>query len=205
MMVCMPRLRRATSSAWLLCAALPLVLPACTDGSSGDGDTGSMVSSTDDTSASESTGASAGTIALGSGQEEFHPLEEGGDLEVVFGSQGSAMFPIIIRGSEFPLPEDTTDWMHEEAPTIELWLDIEGHNDGFGGHFKRIDNYPLGFESVGDGTYDSTFVAVLLPDDKQPEDLEGLPATLWVELTPFESAPINAEVNLTVALGDLPG
>ncbi|MEM6992568.1 MAG: hypothetical protein AAF721_18795, partial [Myxococcota bacterium] len=94
---------------------------------------------------------------------------------------------------------------HEAAPIVELWLDIEGHNDGFGGHFKRIANYPLGFSEMDDGSYQSTYIAIILPDGKDPVELDGLPATLSVAMEPLDSAPITVELDLTVSLGEIPG
>ncbi|MEM6997195.1 MAG: hypothetical protein AAF721_42210, partial [Myxococcota bacterium] len=61
-------------------------------------------------------GEPSGWMEIGWGQDEFQPLEDGGEFEIVWGTQGSAMFPIIVRGGDFPLPPMPDDWQHEAAP-----------------------------------------------------------------------------------------
>lgn len=184
--------------------------PVIDDDGNDDTNDDSDHDSDDDVDSEESadtseTGQSDAWFEIGWGQTEFTPLTDGDTFEIVFGTQGSAMFPIILRGGDFVLPPDPADWQHEDAPTIELWLDIDGHNDGFGGHFKRIANYPLGFNVLDDGTYESTYIAIILPDDKDPEDLAGLAGTLFVEMDTSEDAPVSVQLDVTVELGDAPG
>ena len=156
-------------------------------------------------SASESgTPADPGWFDVGWGIESFTPIVEGDEFTIVTGSQGASMFPMPIRGGEFVLPEDPSDYLDERAPMMDLELDIEGHNDGFGGHFKRIANYPLVFEILPDGTYEFLYVAIILPDGQDAFELEGLPAHLRVQIRPYESDPIVRELDLVVAVEPAP-
>lgn len=151
------------------------------------------------TSSGSTTGADVvGTFEVGWGDTEFHPLVEGGRLEVVWGGQGAAMFPLPLRGSEFVLPDPPDDFTSEKAPLFDLEIDIEGHNDDVGGHFKRLANYPITFSVLPDGTYEFVYVAVLLPDEVDPTTLDGLPAHLWARLRPYGSAPLEVELDLVV-------
>jgi hypothetical protein len=195
-------------------AAIGLFATACEPKDPGDDvgeETGadtetSTMPSSQSQSASESdamteTGDPAsGWFEVGWGIDSFAPIEAGDEFPIVYGNQGSAMFPMPIRAGEFVLPDDPSDYLDPRAPKMNLELDIEGHNDGFGGHFKRIANYPLVFEILPDGTYEFLYVAIILPDEKVPEDLVGLPAHLRVEIQPYESEPIVRELDLVVAL-----
>ena len=198
----------ASTLACLLGAAL-LCAPGCSkDGEGMDtaNDDADDDDDDDDDDATADTGtAGEGWIDIGYGQVEYSELSDGDTFEIVWGTQGSAMFPIMLRGGDFELPPDPGDWQHEAAPIVELWMDVEGHNDGFGGHFKRIANYPVGFEVLEDGTFQSTYIAIILPDDKTPEELDGLPATLWLELDPLDQDPIEVQLDLVVSMGEPPG
>jgi len=143
-----------------------------------------------------------GWFDVGWGDLQWHPLEDGGTLKVVWGGQGAAMFPLPIRGAEFVLPDPPDDYTSELAPILDLQLDIEGHNDGVGGHFKRIANYPITFAVLPDGSYEYIYLAVLLPDEIDPAILDGLPAHLSVQLRPYGSAPLVIERDLVVADAD---
>lgn len=200
-----------TSRGWLLAAVLPASLAVfasgCDDGgSTADEDTGSMTSSPgdddgQDTDPPDDTGTpSAGWFEVGWGVDSFAPLSDGDDFTIVWGTQGAAMFPMPVRGGDFVLPDDPGDYNDPKAPLMDLELDIEGHNDGFGGHFKRIANYPLVFEVQEDGSYEFLYVAIILPDDKDPMELDGLPAHLHVTLRPYEADPIELDLDLVVAL-----
>ncbi len=145
-----------------------------------------------------------GWFDVGWGDTQWHPLEEGGILKVVWGGQGAAMFPLPLRGAEFVLPDPPDDYTSELVPLLDLQLDIEGHNDGTGGHFKRIANYPITFSVMPDGSYEYIYLAVLLPDAIDPAILDGLPARLSVQLRPHGSAPLVLERNLVVADADPP-
>lgn len=151
-------------------------------------------------SAGETEDPSTGWFEIGWGVDSFTPVVDGGEFMVVWGTQGSAMFPMPIRAGEFVLPDDPGDYTDPKAPLMDLELDIEGHNDGIGGHFKRIANYPLVFDILGDGTYEFLYVAIILPDDADPLELEGLPAHLHVQIRPYEAAPIERDFDLVVAV-----
>jgi len=162
-------------------------------------------SSTDtgtDTTASETGLLEVGWFELGWGAESFAPLPDGSDLTIVYGCQGAAMFPLPVHGGEFTLPADPTDYSDPDAPLLDIDLDIEGHNDGVGGRFKHIANYPIGFDILPDGTYEFVYVAVIVPDGKDPLELVGLPAHLWARMRPSDSAPLELELDLVVALDE---
>jgi hypothetical protein len=178
-----------------------LALGGCRGVTNAEDDGSSEASSADPTSAeSGSTGEPVvGWFELGFGETEFTPLADGGTLQVVWGGQGAAMFPLPLRGAEFTLPDPPSDYTSELAPLFDLEIDIEGYNDGIGGHFKRLANYPITFEIQPDGTYEYLYVAVLLPDEIDPTVLDGLPAHLWARLRPYDSAHFEIEMDLVVA------
>lgn len=175
----------------------------------------------DDTSASASTTTSQPTTAgtadtadteapvgwfqVGWGQEGFVPLADGDAFPIVLGGQGAQMFPMPFQGGEWFLPENPTSWMNEDGPLVDMEMDIEGWNDGPGGHFKRIANYTLDWTVLPDGTYQSSFLPIIVPDGVAPEDIEGEPAHLWVRLRPHEQPALEVELDVVVTLGEAPG
>jgi hypothetical protein len=170
------------------------------------GDTETTQTETTSADPTGDTQSGDGWFDVGWGDTSFAPLSEGDDFKIVWGGQGAAMFPMPIRGGGFILPDDPKNYLDERAPILDLHVDIEGHNDGFGGHFKRIANYPVTFDILGDGSYEFIYVAIILPDDVDPTELEGLPAHLWVQLSPYEHPPIVHELDLTVTVDeDAPG
>ena len=153
----------------------------------------------------DASGGDEGWFEIGWGVTEFNDLENGADLEVVWGSQGAAMFPLPLRGGGFVLPDDPTDYESPMAPKLDLHIDIPGHNNDIGDHFRYLANYPIVFEVMPDGSYEFLYVAVLLPDGLDPTTLEGLPAHLWTRLRPYESDEIEIELDLVVRGGETPG
>jgi hypothetical protein len=145
-----------------------------------------------------------GWFDIGFGEQGFEPIEHGGEMHIVWGSQGAAMFPMPIRAGEFVLPDDPRDFTDERAPILELTVDIEGFNSGVGGHFKRIANYPIAFDILPDGTYEFIYVRVIVPDTIDPADLDGLPAHVWVQLDPWGSAPLTIEYDLVARVDPPP-
>jgi hypothetical protein len=157
-----------------------------------------------DESADGSSGGDDAWLEVGWGVTEFNSLEDGGDLEVVWGPQGAAMFPLPLRGGGFVLPEDPSDYQSPLAPKLDLFIDVEGHNDGIADHFMYIANYPIIFEILSDGSYEFLFVGAQLPDAVDPTTLEGLPAHVYARLRPYESEPLEVELDLIVRGGERP-
>jgi hypothetical protein len=117
--------------------------------------------------------------ALGQGEEEFNALEDGDEIIMVLGGQGSLMFPMPFQGGGFTLPDDPSDWQDPDAPVLNLTFDVEGHNTGFGGHFFRLNNYPLPVEVQSDGSYEFLYVTVFVPDELENIcDVHGEPAEI---------------------------
>jgi hypothetical protein len=139
---------------------------------------------------------------VGWGDQAFATLEDGDEFPVVWGGQGAAMFPMPVRGGGFVLPEDPRNYLDEKAPIMDLHVDIDGYNTGIGGHFKRIANYPVVFSILEDGTYEFVYVAIILPDEVDPFEIDGLPATLWVQLRPYDREPLIHELELVVSVID---
>jgi len=182
--------------------ALSLVLVGCggiTDAAEATDPSSSSSSSDPDESSGSTTESVVGWFELGFGDTAFAPLADGDTLQVVWGGQGAAMFPLPLRGAEFTLPDPPDDYTSELAPLFDLDIDIEGYNDGPGGHFKHLANYPITFEIQPDGSYEYIYVAVLLPDEIDPTELDGLPAHLSVRLRPYGSADFELELDLVVA------
>jgi hypothetical protein len=172
--------------------SLGVVTSACT----GEPDAIADVSSSE----SSTTGGLevVGWFELGQGDVEFTPLADGDTLQVVWGGQGAAMFPLPLRGGEFALPDPPDDYLSSFAPLFDIDIDIEGYNDGPGGHFKHLADYPITFEILPDGTYEYIYVALPLPDEIDPDALEGLPAHCKARLRPKGSAPFEVEMDLVV-------
>lgn len=161
-------------------------------------DTGD-VDDDDDTESSDESGEEVvGFLEVGFGETDFTPIEDGGELRVVWGAQGSAMFPMPIRAGGITVPDDPADYTDERAPILDVTLDIEGEEPGFCGHFKCVANYPMSFELLDDGTLQFMYVRVIMPDGVDVATLDGKTATLRVELEPFDSGTLAQEFELTV-------
>lgn len=198
----------AVSTALLLVPGCGEPLPSTSTGSeddthshSSDTSTGEPTTGTVDTADTE---APVGWFEVGWGQGEFVPLADGDPFPIVLGGQGAQMFPMPLQGGEWFLPENPTSWMDETGPLVDMDMDIEGWNDGPGGHFKHIANYTLDWIILPDGTYQSSFLPILVPDGVTPEDLEGLPAHLWVRLRPHEQPALEVELDVVVTVSDEP-
>jgi hypothetical protein len=146
-------------------------------------------------------------IELGQGALEFQALAAGDSLELVCGQQGLLMFPIAICGGGFRLPADATDITDPDAPLLDLYIDIDGFNIGFGGHFSFVSGRPLTFTVRDDGTYEHLFVAALVPDElADASALEGVNAVLRASLEVVDVAePLVDERVATVRLSSEPG
>lgn len=120
---------------------------------------------------------------MGQGETGWNEVDDGDSLVMVLGGQGLLMFPMPIRGEGFTLPDDPQDWTDPNIPILDIHLDIEGFNIGFGGHFSRIANYPVPFTILEDGTYEFVYITIFVPDElTDPCDIHGLPGELYAEL-----------------------
>jgi hypothetical protein len=215
---------RLARSALALSAAVALLLPGCgapspsetTSQGESDDDSSDSDPSDDDPSATNTSQATEGVdsstteppvgwFIAGWGDGEFVPLADGDPFPIVLGGQGAQMFPMPLQGGEWYLPGNPTSWMDETGPLVDFEMDIEGFNDGPGGHFKRIANYTLDWVVLPDGTYQSSFLPIIVPDGVAPEDIEGLPAHLFVRLRPYEQPAVELELDVVVAVGPAPG
>ncbi len=122
-------------------------------------------------------------FSMGQGESDWNEVNDGDSLVMVLGGQGLLMFPMPIRGKGFTLPAEPADWTDPDIPLLDIQLDIEGFNIGFGGHFSRIANYPVPFSVLADGTYEFIYITIFVPDElADPCDINGLPGELHAEL-----------------------
>ncbi len=190
MHVCGRRLARA------LGLAAMLLTTACDDGGSSEG--GSEGDDEGETSTETGGEPRVGWFEIGWGEYAFEEVVDGGELHIVWGSQGAAMYPMPVRGAEFYLAPNPKDYKDERAPILDLELDIEGIEPGLCGHFKCIYNYPITFDILPDGSYEFVYVRVIVSDGVDPATLHGRAAHLWVQLDPWESAPHEVEYDFTL-------
>lgn len=170
------------------------------DSSSNSASASSPSSSADTETTAGDTEAPVGWFQVGWGQGEFVPIADGDDFPIVLGGQGAQMFPMPLRGAEFFLPGNPTSWMDETGPFVDFQMDIEGYNVGTGGHFKYIANYTLDWIVLPDGTYQSSFLPIIVPDGIDAEELAGLPAHVWVRLRPHEQPALELELDVVVTV-----
>lgn len=153
---------------------------------------------TEGSTSSEDQLPSVGWVEVSFGEAEFAPLRSGGELRIVWGNQGAAMFPMTVRGADFTVPSDPSDFRDDAAPELDVQLDIAGEEPGFCGHFKCLRNYPMSFDVLDNGTYEMRSIRVIVPDGVDVDGLNGRQARLRVELTPRDSAPLVQDLELTV-------
>ena len=193
-------LRRSAPSLFrtVLGASL-LFTPACEDPpASGTSETSDTMDS-EDTGADTSTGDDVvGFLEVGFGETDFTPIEDGGELRVVWGAQGAAMFPMPIRAGGITVPDDPRDYTDPLAPLLDVTLDIEGEEPGYCGHFKCVSNYPMSFDVRQDGTLEFLYIRVIMPDGVDVQSLDGKAARLEVELSPYDSGSLVQTFDLTV-------
>ena len=145
-----------------------------------------------------------GFLEVGFGETDFTPIEDGGELHIVWGAQGSAMFPMPIRAGGITVPDDPRDYTDERAPLLDVELDIEGEDEGYCGHFKCVSNYPMSFDVLDDGTLQFLYVRVIMPDGVDVQSLDGKTAHLRVTLEPIDSGTLVEEFELTVVADPQP-
>lgn len=131
----------------------------------------------------------------------YRALEPGDTIQIVRGGQGLLMLPLAIRGKGFEHPADPNAWDDPRMPRINLWIDIEGHNVGFGGHFARVPDYPIGFVPIDDdGTLEHLYIAVLVPDGiEEPMTLTSQPGLIRAELRTYMQPTVARELAFVVA------
>lgn len=134
----------------------------------------------------------------------FGALRPGDPLEMVRGGQGLLMFPIALRGARFEYAADPLDYDDPKMPQVDLWMDIDGFNIGFGGHFARVYNYPIPFRPAEEeGTVKFLYIAIIVPDEiSDPQALNGRVGHLWIEFQPYEEAPIIREMDVMIVVND---
>ncbi len=174
------------------------LLSGCDEPPAGDSDTSSESGEDTGEDSGESGEDVVGFLDVGFGETDFTPIVDGGELQVVWGAQGSAMIPLPIRAGGITVPDDPRDYTDERAPLLDVTLDIEGEDAGFCGHFKCVSNYPMSFDVLSDGTYEFMYVRVIMPDGIDVQSLDGKAATLRVELSPIDSGTLVEEFELTV-------
>ncbi|MBZ5707947.1 hypothetical protein [Nannocystis pusilla] len=132
----------------------------------------------------------------------YRKLEDGGTMTVVRGGQGLLMLPFALRGKNFVITEDPNDWDNPRMPNVDMWVDIDGHNVGFGGHFARLNNYSVGFYPLNDGmdTLEHMYIAIIVPDAiADPQTLTGQPGTVHIQLNTFGEPAAIRELEFVVA------
>jgi hypothetical protein len=162
------------------------------DGGHDDADTN------DDT---DNTPAPGSWIAMGQGEEGWFPVEDGDELLMVRGGQGLLMFPMPLRGRGFTLAPDPKDYTDPATPKFDMYLDIDGFDLDFGGHFKRLSNYPVPFEVLDDGTYEFVYITLFVPNKlTNPCDIDGLPGELHAELDVIDGYTLTWDRSVIMAV-----
>lgn len=131
----------------------------------------------------------------------YHELAAGDPLTIVRGGQGLLMLPLGLRGRDFVITQEPNDWDNPKIPKVDLWVDIEGHNDGFGGHFAQLNNYAVGFVKLGDGmgTVEHMYIAVIVPDTvADATTLTNQPGKIHVELRTYGQPAAIRELDFVV-------
>ncbi|MFV8751183.1 hypothetical protein ACNOYE_11625 [Nannocystaceae bacterium ST9] len=145
-------------------------------------------------------------MKLGQGETEFQEVKDGDELLMVLGGQGLLMFPMPLHASGFTLPDDPSDYTDPRVPVLDMHLDIEGFNTGFGGHFARIANYPIPFEVLEDGTYEFIYVTIFVPDDlANPCDIDELPGTIHAELETADGDLLSLDLEVSIEVPEVLG
>lgn len=131
----------------------------------------------------------------------YREIVDGGVVKIVRGGQGLLMLPFAVRGKGFEVPADPLAWDDPKMPTIDMWVDIEGHNVGFGGHFARLNEYPIGFVPIDEeGTLEHLYIAIIVPDAiEDPKTLTNKPGVVHAELRTYMQSTVVQELEFVVA------
>lgn len=157
----------------------------------------------DDSADSGTTNPDGAWIAMGQGEEGWFPVEDGDELVMVLGGQGLLMFPMPLRGSGFTLPPDPSDYTDPRTPIFDMYLDVPGFDLDFGGHFKRLSNYPVPFTVLPDGTYEFVYITLFVPDElPDPCDIDGLPGELHAELDVVDGYTLTWDRSVVMSVPD---
>lgn len=132
----------------------------------------------------------------------YRALVDGDTIPVVRGGQGLLMLPFGLRGRNFVITEDPNDWDNPKIPKVDMWVDVDGHNVGFGGHFARLNNYAVGFYPLNDGmgTLEHMYIALIVPDAiADPQTLTNQHGTVHIELNTYNEPTAIRELDFVIA------
>lgn len=131
----------------------------------------------------------------------YREIADGDTVKIVRGGQGLLMLPFAVRGRGFEVPADPNAWDDPKMPKIDMYVDIEGFNVGFGGHFARLNAYPIGFVPIDDdGTLEHLYIAIIVPDAiEDPKALTNQPGVLHAELQTYMQSTVVQEIEFVVA------
>lgn len=131
----------------------------------------------------------------------YRPLTQGGTVTIVRGGQGLLMLPLGLRGRNFTITEDPNDWDNPKMPKVNLWVDIDGHNVGFGDHFARLNNYAVGFvEKDATGLLEHMYIAIIVPDAiDDPQQLVNKAGVVHMELRTYMNTTVAQDIEFVVA------
>ncbi len=125
----------------------------------------------------------------------YDPLEDGERVDMIFGGQGAVMFALPVRAGNFALDVDADPpaW-----PQLDMYVDVEDHNEGVGNHFFRLANYPVWFDETGEEEYEFFFLTILVPDEYALSELEDLPGTIHATLQPKGESTVTVDLDFVV-------
>ncbi len=157
-----------------------------------------------DTGDGDGTPSGDAWLKIGQGEYEFDEVEANDELVMVLGGQGLLMFPLPLHAGGFTLPDDPSDYTDPRVPVLDMHLDIDGFNLGFGDHFARIANYPIPFEVLADGTYEFIYVTIFVPDElANPCDIDEQPGHLHAELETADGDLLIVDLDVSIEVPDL--